>query len=76
MVFLGASEHFTPDQALAETLNFVRHGTGLADVLIAGYDSDGAFYMASSHLSRECALWLAMELVDYVRHVGRHAPEG
>lgn len=45
----------------------------LEDVIIIGYTKDRELYMRSSHVSREWALWLVLEMVDYIRKVGKHA---
>lgn len=73
VVFLGASEFYTPEQVLEDALNRQRHSdTPFADVLLVGVDGSGEFSMQSSHMSREWALWLTHELQDYIRRVGRH----
>lgn len=73
VVFLGASEHYTPTQVLQDALNRQEHSDEpFTDVLLVGVNSDGEFMMQSSHMSREWALWLTKELEDYIRKVGRH----
>lgn len=72
VVYLGASTHHTVDQALSSALHFERDGVGYEDVMIVGYDKDGELSVRSSHISREWALWLAHELMDYIRKAGRH----
>lgn len=74
IVFLGSKPDFNVDQALAEAAQF--HGRiGLREVLIVGTDNDGDLFIGNSHMSREWALWLLMELTDYVRSTGRHVPQ-
>lgn len=73
VTYLGASETHTPEQALASALNFEREGTGYEDVLIVGLTKDGELSFNSSHISREWALWIAHELMDYIRKAGRYA---
>ena len=76
VVFLGASEFYTPEQVLQDALNRQQHSeTPFKDVLLVGVDTEGVFTMQSSHMSREWALWLTLELQDYVRRVGRHADD-
>lgn len=73
VVYLGASEHYTPMQVLQDALNRQQHSdTPFVDVLLVGVDGNGHFTMQSSHMSREWALWLTKELEDYIRKVGRH----
>lgn len=44
-----------------------RHAEELTDVILVGYDVDGALFIRSSHLSRKDSLWLLMAAVDEIR---------
>jgi hypothetical protein len=44
----------------------------LTDVIVLGHRKDGTLYVRSSRISREGSLWLALELQDWVRKVGRY----
>lgn len=44
-----------------------RHAEELTDVILVGYDNDGALFIRSSHLSRKDSLWLLMAAVDEIR---------
>ena len=61
---LPASTTFTPRQALLSAMEFVE-GDNLQDVLIVGYDADGALVVRSSRMDRKDALWLAEMLRDW-----------
>lgn len=52
---LPASESFTVEQALNSALNMAGD---LTDVLILGYDSNGALVVRSSRMDRKEALWI------------------
>lgn len=53
---LPASSTFTAQQALESAL-----GDGLKDVLVMGYDADGALYIRSSRLTCAEAAFLAQK---------------
>lgn len=70
--YIGPSDHFTPTQALDDARQFADQ---IRDVLILGLDQEGEIFMRSSHMSREWALWLMLEMQDYIREVGRYTPD-
>lgn len=45
-----------------------RHAEELIDVILIGYDTDGALFIRSPHISRKDSLWLLMAAIDEVRH--------
>lgn len=57
-----------------QAIDYVRQEVHiLEDVLVFGFTKDGELYLRSSHMKREWSLWLALEMVDYIRKVGRHS---
>ncbi len=69
VILLPPGEKMTVDQAL-DYVNKERET--LEDVLITGYTKQGELYLRSSEMSHEWSLWLTLEMVDYIRGVGRH----
>lgn len=63
VISMPASTSFTPEQAL-ESAKSVE----LTDVLIIGYDADGALFVRSSRLNRAEALFLLEKGRDYVMY--------
>lgn len=59
-----ASTTMTPRQALLSALEFVDNDN-LQDVLVIGYDGDGALLVRSSRMDRKDALWLSEQLRRY-----------
>lgn len=57
---LPASTSFTPEQALHSAL-----ADDLQDVLIAGYDKDGALFVRSSRLTCAEAFFLANKMAQW-----------
>lgn len=57
VIALPASVNYTPEQALLSALEFTRCDN-LTDVLITGYDSDGALIVRSSKMSRADAVFM------------------
>lgn len=55
---LPATTTFTTRQALLSAMEFADNDN-LQDVLIVGYDGDGALIVRSSRMDRKDALWLA-----------------
>ena len=73
VVYLGASAHYSPEQALQSALNeHTLSGVPLRDVVVLGYDEKDRLRITSSNVSREWALWMALDLVDYIRKTGRY----
>lgn len=70
LIQLNPHENMTVKQALGYA---ERNADEYQDVLIVGYDQDGALLIRSSVISRNDALFLLLEAIDYVRKVGRHA---
>lgn len=62
---LPASAHFQPEQALNQSLK-----DGFSDVLIVGYDLDGALMIRSSKMSRAEALWLVEQAREWALRGG------
>jgi hypothetical protein len=63
VIALPASTSFTPEQALESA-----KGIALTDVLIIGYDEEGALFVRSSRLTRAEALFLLEKGRDYVMY--------
>lgn len=59
-----ATDTMTPRQALLSALAFAENDD-LQDVLIVGYDGDGALLVRSSRMSRKDALWMAEQARRY-----------
>lgn len=57
VVALPASATMTAEQALLSALEFTRTNN-ISDVLIAGYDAEGALIVRSSRMNRAEALWM------------------
>jgi len=56
-----ATTTMTPEQALRSALEFATNDN-LQDVLVVGYDGDGALLVRSSRMDRKEALWLSEQL--------------
>lgn len=56
-----ATTTMTPEQALRSALEFATNDN-LQDVLVAGYDGDGALLVRSSRMDRKEALWLSEQM--------------
>lgn len=63
VISMPASTSFTPEQALESAKS-----VALTDVLIIGYDADGALFVRSSRLTRAEALFLLEKGRDYVMY--------
>lgn len=59
-----ATTTMTPEQALRSALEFATNDN-LQDVLVVGYDGDGALLVRSSRMDRKEALWLSEQLRRY-----------
>lgn len=75
MIYLPGSDYLSPTQALQQALNEANLDAPYRDVLIAAIDGDDELRVIFSHMSRERALWLAEELRDFARRVGRYAAQ-
>jgi hypothetical protein len=70
VIQLDPHNNLTVEECLAYSH---RQADDYSDVITLGYSKDsGQMIVVSSNMSREQALWLAMEFIDYVRQVGRH----
>ncbi len=63
VISMPASTSFTPEQAFESAKGIV-----LTDVLIIGYDEEGALFVRSSRLTRAEALFLLEKGRDYVMY--------
>lgn len=63
VISMPASTSFTPEQALESAKS-----AALTDVLVIGYDADGALFVRSSRLTRAEALFLLEKGRDYVMY--------
>lgn len=61
IIALPATETFTPELALKSALDL-----DLSDVLVIGYDADGALAIRSSRMSRADALFLLAKAKEWV----------
>lgn len=59
---MPAGENLNPEQALNDCLNY-----DLQDVLIVGYDDEGALFIRSSKISREQACYLLLHALDHAK---------
>lgn len=59
-----ATDTMTPQQALLSALEFANNDN-LQDVLVVGYDGDGALLVRSSRMDKKDALWLSEQLRRY-----------
>ena len=66
---LPATTTFTTRQALLSAMEFADNDN-LQDVLIVGYDGDGALIVRSSRMDRKDALWLSEMLRDWALRGG------
>lgn len=63
LIQLDPHSKMTSEQAL---LHAARNHETWTDVILLGFDEDGAFKLNSSHVSRELALWLIETAKMYV----------
>lgn len=64
VIALPASVNYTAEQALCSALDFCRE-KGLTDVIVLGYDTDGALYVRSSKLTRADGLFMTKKAEEW-----------
>lgn len=64
VIAFPATDTMTPEQALLSALDFAKNDN-MQDVLVVGYDGDGALIVRSSRMDRKDALWLSEQLRKY-----------
>jgi hypothetical protein len=70
VIALPASTNFKPEQALKSAQDM---GEQITDVLVVGYDAEGALFVRSSHMSRAEALFLLEKAKEWAMYGGINA---
>jgi len=69
VISLPASTNFTPKLALKSALDLTEEGL-IEDVLIVGFDNEGALFIRSSRMSRSDALFMLEKAKDWAMNGG------
>ncbi len=64
LVQIGPHDRMTPTECLAHC---ALDSQNYQDVIVIGYDKDGALVVRSSSMSRKEAAWLVLDALDHAR---------